>query len=379
MQSLLSLGVLAYVVLSILARLNVPLVPHRVQFAVKMTHLVGTVGLASTFGMVLGVVIARFFPAHRGDIPFYVGRFFYHTAALALGVRVVVEGFDEYLLDPEFQAVLVANHQDTLDLVVMSAMFPRRCTVMAKKSLGRIPLLGTYLKIAKTFFIDRANSTKDRETMNAAVAEMNREHMSLFVYPEGTRSHRRDRTLLPFKKGAFHVAVQAQVPVVPVVFSAYDDMFDTKHMLFPGGTVHVKILPPIPTAGIDREDKLAIDALVAETRDTMLDTLFRISAPVPGLAAPDTPAKRDRRRKSVSVPVAKLAVSSAQIDTLVMDQRLDGEEAYLDNFSRSASPANPAVRDAENEMRARRVSVASAAAAGAGQVEEDGVKYADAD
>ncbi|KAI9215765.1 hypothetical protein BC828DRAFT_331555, partial [Blastocladiella britannica] len=167
-------------------------------------------------------------------------RSYYHTVRLVCGVSVVIEGYNEYLADPLFQAVLVMNHQDSLDVAVMGAITPLHCTVMAKKALKNVPFLGSFMVATRAFFMERGNAEKDRETMRKAVEDMNHHHMSLLVYPEGTRSHKADRTLLPFKKGGFHVAVQAQVPIVPVVFSAYDDIFHTRGRRFHGGTVHVR-------------------------------------------------------------------------------------------------------------------------------------------
>ncbi|ORZ40028.1 hypothetical protein BCR44DRAFT_1386680 [Catenaria anguillulae PL171] len=331
-----------------------------------MTHFFWATASVTAFAVIFGFAVGRFLPHRKHEIVWWVGRTYYHVARVVCGVEVEVEGFNEYLADPSKNAVIVANHQDSLDIMVMGAFAPPGMTVMAKKSLSRVPLLGNYLRIVNTFFMDRANSAKDRETLAVAVKEMNANKRSLFVYPEGTRSHRPDRTMLPFKKGAFHVAVQAQVPIIPVVFSAYDDLFHTAGMKFRGGKVHVKILPPIPTAGISPDNKAAIDALVNEAHDTMLATLYAISPePKTAIQPPSTPHARDRRTPN-AIWLAEhhqhLVEAEAQQDlpttgltnlvpnpedTLVLDQKLPSEVAYLDDYARSR-PSSPERRPADD-------------------------------
>jgi lysophosphatidate acyltransferase len=80
--------------------------------------------------------------------------------------------------------------------------------------------------------------------------------------------------LLPFKKGAFHLAVQAQVPIVPVVCANYDNVLNLKKKRFCPRTIDVTILPPISTKGCTAEH---VDSLVEKTRNAMLDELIRLS------------------------------------------------------------------------------------------------------
>lgn len=123
-------------------------------------------------------------------------------------------------------------------------------------------------------------------------APPNRAQVSLWVFPEGTRSSKPDPTLLPFKKGAFHLAVQAQVPIVPVVCENYWRLFDGRGKM-EGGDLRLKgkawqsglrarltraVLPPIPTEGLTVSD---VDGLVETTREAMLSTLIEISEPGP--------------------------------------------------------------------------------------------------
>lgn len=103
---------------------------------------------------------------------------------------------------------------------------------------------------------------------------MRSERQSVFIFPEGTRSYAEKPELLPFKKGAFHLAVQAQVPIVPIVCANYSHVLNVKKKRFSPGVVDVSVLPPIPTKGLTAAD---VDALVKKTRDAMLEELIRLS------------------------------------------------------------------------------------------------------
>ena len=127
---------------------------------------------------------------------------------------------------------------------------------------------------SKTVFIDRANSKSARAAFDGAAREMRQSRQTVFIFAEGTRSYSPTPSLLPFKKGAFHLAVQAQVPIVPMVCANYAHILNVKRKHFQPGTIDVSVLPPIPTKGMTAAD---VDALVTKTRDAMLEELIRLS------------------------------------------------------------------------------------------------------
>src|SRR4051794_17589912 len=100
--------------------------------------------------------------------------------------------------------------------------------------------------------------------------------MSLWLFPEGTRARLTTADLLPFKKGAFHLAVKAQAPIVPVVVGNYTKIYNSKKHIFSAGRMRVRILPPIETKGLtgSHED---VEALLNTTREAMLKALKEIS------------------------------------------------------------------------------------------------------
>lgn len=128
--------------------------------------------------------------------------------------------------------------------------------------------------LSKTVFIDRANRTTSRAAFDTAAQTMKTTRQNVFIFPEGTRSYASTPTLLPLKKGAFHLAVQAQVPIVPVVCANYNHVLDTKSKRYTPGVIDVTILPPVSTVGKTADD---VDSLLQTTTEAMLEELIRLS------------------------------------------------------------------------------------------------------
>lgn len=126
------------------------------------------------------------------------------------------------------------------------------------------------MSLSKSVFIDRANRTNARAAFDGAAKFMREHAQSVYIFPEGTRSYAEGPELLPFKKGAFHLAVQAQVPIIPIAVANYSNVLNIKRRVFGSGVVPVKVLPPVQTAGLTTAD---VDRLTTETREDMLVTL----------------------------------------------------------------------------------------------------------
>ena len=129
------------------------------------------------------------------------------------------------------------------------------------------------IKMLGTFFVDRS-SVKGRETIAAAAREARKKGVSVWLYPEGTRNHRRNGQLLPFKKGAFHLALDAgNIPILPVVVSQYD-FLDWPRRRFEGGEATISVLEPIDTNGYGKDN---IDELIEKVRGEMTKEFRLIS------------------------------------------------------------------------------------------------------
>ena len=137
-------------------------------------------------------------------------------------------------------AVFIGNHQTALDVLLLGTILPKYCSVTAKKSLARTPFLGWFMALSGTVFIDRANQATARKAFEGAADEIKKERQSVFIFPEGTRSYAEEPMLLGFKKGAFHLAIQAGVPIVPVVAGCYWGVLGARERRFRAGKIPVK-------------------------------------------------------------------------------------------------------------------------------------------
>lgn len=121
--------------------------------------------------------------------------------------------------------------------------------------------------LSKTVFIDRANRENALKAFNSAAQEMNTDKQSVYIFPEGTRSYGSSADLLPFKKGAFHLAIQAQVPIVPIVAANYAPLLSFQKKIFNRGRIPVVVLEPISTKGLEAKDA---GELMDKVREKML-------------------------------------------------------------------------------------------------------------
>ncbi|KAH6624513.1 hypothetical protein B0J18DRAFT_180849 [Chaetomium sp. MPI-SDFR-AT-0129] len=210
-----------------------------------------------------------------------VARSFKYLMGFATGVTFDVEDPRNHLGTVR-PAVFIGNHQTELDVLMLGCMFPKYCSVTAKASLKKVPFLGWFMALSGSVFIDRANSKDARQAMQGAANEIRDKRQSVYMFPEGTRSYAKEPMLLPFKKGAFHLAVQAQVPIVPVVVANYSHVLWVKGLVFNAGRIPCKVLDPIPTTGLTAAD---VDELTRTTRNLMLDELHALTEKARGLQA----------------------------------------------------------------------------------------------
>jgi putative phosphoserine phosphatase/1-acylglycerol-3-phosphate O-acyltransferase len=181
------------------------------------------------------------------------------------GVRLEVTG-EEHLWSHR-PAVFIFNHQSALDTVVLGSLLRRDFTGVAKKEAAHDPRFAPIGALLNVVYIDRANSGHAREAMQPAVDRL-RGGDSIAIAPEGTRTP--TPRLRPFKKGAFHVAMQAGVPLVPIVMrNAGQLMWRGESVVHPG-TLQVAVLTPIPTTRWRVE---ALDEHVRDVRERFQATL----------------------------------------------------------------------------------------------------------
>jgi len=186
--------------------------------------------------------------------------------------RVEVENVE--VMHATQPAVFVGNHQSNLDIATWSTFFPARSVAIGKKEILRIPVFGTLWKVSKHILIDRSNAIAARASLKAAAERIRTESLSVWVLPEGHRNTKPE--MLPFKKGAFHLAIAAQVPVIPYATSPMWTVLDAHRWMVRPGVVRVRFLPPIPTEGMTDDDvdrlSLAARAAIEGARQDFLKT-----------------------------------------------------------------------------------------------------------
>lgn len=153
---------------------------------------------------------------------------------------------------PEFNqpAIYIGNHQNNYDMITIAAMVPERTVSVGKRSLIWIPFFGLVYWATGNIFIHREKRSSAISTMNYVGEIIRQKQISVWMFPEGTRS--RGRGLLPFKTGAFHTAIAAGVPIVPVVCSSLHNKIDLNRK--DNGIVICEQLDPIPTEGYNRDN-----------------------------------------------------------------------------------------------------------------------------
>ncbi|HEI8866986.1 1-acylglycerol-3-phosphate O-acyltransferase [Serratia sp. AKBS12] len=164
------------------------------------------------------------------------------------GLKVEVRrpaGADDY-----GNCIYIANHQNNYDMVTASNAVQPRTVTVGKKSLAWIPFFGPLYWLTGNLLIDRDNRAKAHGTISQVVEQIGKRNISIWMFPEGTRS--RGRGLMPFKTGAFHAAITAGVPVVPICVSNTSNKINLNR--WNNGHVIVEMLEPIDTSKYGKEN-----------------------------------------------------------------------------------------------------------------------------
>ncbi|XP_013924547.1 PREDICTED: 1-acyl-sn-glycerol-3-phosphate acyltransferase alpha-like, partial [Thamnophis sirtalis] len=153
-------------------------------------------------------------------------------------ITLTVQGSENFNIKQSY--VIVCNHQTNFDLLAMAEILPKRCVPLTKKELLYWGPVGFSGWLCSLVFIDRKKQHQAKDTLEKLSERMQHEKLRIWVYPEGTRN--REDTMLPFKRGAFHLAIKAQVPIVPVVISSYRDFYSLEDKRFDPESILEKML-----------------------------------------------------------------------------------------------------------------------------------------
>ncbi len=169
----------------------------------------------------------------------------------AAGVRVRVTGQESLPTEP---SIIMSNHTSNLDPPVLLPVIPGMTSVMLKRSLMKIPLLGTAMRMGKFVPVARGHSREEAVRSVAAAAEALRSGLHITIFPEGTRSP--DGRLLPFRKGAFFLAADTGAPIVPVVIHGTAKMMPRDTLKITPGEATVEFLPARRPADFESKEEL---------------------------------------------------------------------------------------------------------------------------
>jgi 1-acyl-sn-glycerol-3-phosphate acyltransferase len=177
-----------------------------------------------------------------------------------MGVRVRLLG--EEHLEPGRNYIIVSNHMSLVDTPLMFRCMPVDFKFLAKRELLKVPFIGWYLRSGGHLTVDRGSVRSAISSMNEAAKLARERHLSVLIFPEGTRS---TAGIQPFKEGAAYLAIAAQIPIAPVAIVGSDQVLPARSSWFRSGTVEVRIGPPIDTSGRTLKERAEI-TLEAENR-----------------------------------------------------------------------------------------------------------------
>jgi 1-acyl-sn-glycerol-3-phosphate acyltransferase len=167
-------------------------------------------------------------------------------------VTITTEGLEH--ADPAERYIIVSNHLSTFDIPLLFWALPTDGRFLSKKELFKIPLVGRAMRQVGIIEVDRQAGRSSRAVINEGVQNAAERGYSLIVFPEGTRGNSGE--MLPFMKGAFRIAIDTGLPVLPVVIEGTDRISKPGSKLFHPGRAQVRVLPPIPTADLTNRDDL---------------------------------------------------------------------------------------------------------------------------
>lgn len=185
------------------------------------------------------------------DVIYATAMWISRTAVWLTGTRVHARGLEQ--IDPKGTYIFMSNHVSNLDPPILITHIPRRTSVLVKKELWKIPILGRAFTIGEFVPVDRRNRESAIDSIRRA-GEVMRHGINMMVYPEGTRSP--DGRLLPFKKGPFHLAMETGIAVVPVTIQGTAEIMPKGSTVCKGGAVILTFHPPLDPKSFDTREEL---------------------------------------------------------------------------------------------------------------------------
>jgi 1-acyl-sn-glycerol-3-phosphate acyltransferase len=216
-----------------------------------------------TLGPIVGIIGIPY-TLIVGDITrlYWAAMWVTRTGIRAAGIKVVIEGMEN--LPRDRASIVMCNHVSNLDPPILMPALPIRSSVLLKKVLMKIPILGTAMTMAKFVPVDRGSRRENAQAMVSAAAEALKAGLPIAVFPEGTRSL--DGRLSKFKKGPFFLAQQTGAPIVPVAMSGTETMLRKGSSWVSPGVARIQMLKVIEPGDFPNREELmaAVRNAIAE-------------------------------------------------------------------------------------------------------------------
>lgn len=164
-------------------------------------------------------------------------------------IKIAVIGQENMINGP---AVIIMNHQSNFDPLLQGPVFQKNAVIIGKKEMVKIPLWGRIFKSSNNILVDRRHQGKNSSAIDLSVDRLKNDDCYIWVFPEGTRSQ--GRKMKRFKYGAFKMAIEAQVPIIPMITQPLKGVLDVPNKIASGGQLEMKILPVIHTKGMTEND-----------------------------------------------------------------------------------------------------------------------------
>ncbi len=224
--------------------------------------------LTTIFWGTIAIIISFF--TRTGNPVHIIARIWARGILYVSRIRVKVNGLNQ--IDPTQSYVYMSNHQSNFDIPVLLAHLPVQFRWLAKAELFKIPLFGRAMQGAGYVKIDRFNQESAFQSIKEAAAKM-KDGVSVMIFPEGTRS--RDGRIRPFKKGGFIMAVDAGVPIVPIVLQGTWSIMEKSSLQINTGDVVMNLEKPIATTNYSRQNK---DELIEAVRRVICERFEKRSS-----------------------------------------------------------------------------------------------------
>ncbi len=202
------------------------------------------------FGILILFIIATVAIPNGKQLATKLYKLFGWMGLKMVGINLTVSGLEK--IDKNKSYVVVGNHPSTLDIFTHIYGLPISIRFLTKSELFRIPIFSRVLKILGLPRIDRDSTSLDLNKINDSIQSVINDGNSIMVFPEGKRSNQ--KKLLPFKKGAAHIAKDFNLPILPIVSHNAHNLMIKGKVWFISGDIHLDVLDPV-----ESNDDLDID------------------------------------------------------------------------------------------------------------------------